>query len=451
MKPQPWPAHLDLPQQAFHGNDLAELASAYGTPVFLLDEEEMRGRVRRWVNAMNTAFAGIAPARVFYAAKAFLSVGVARWMLEEGAGIDACSLLELRTARLAGVPGERLGLHGNNKSEAEIEAALDAGVAHLVVDSLSELALVGEIARGRGTSAQIMLRITTGVHAGGHEYISTAHEDQKFGLSLASGMAEEAIAYALEHPMLELRGFHSHIGSQILGSKPFAEAARKVLALRADAWKKHQWLAEEIDFGGGFAAIYTSDDEAPLTPEEYATDLARIITEHCEETGLAAPDVSIEPGRSIAANPTCTMYRVGTVKDVPLPDGSRRYVSVDGGMSDNIRPILYGAKYECALLRLDRGESEVSSEAEMVSCRVVGKHCESGDILIEDCLLPADIRRGDLLLVAATGAYGRSMASNYNMLTRPGVLALSSAHEPQWVLLPETEESLLALDPAYHS
>lgn len=458
MKSQPWPAGLDLRHARFHGADLCGLADTYGTPVFLLDEDEMRGRARRWVKAMDKAFAGLAPARVFYAAKAFLSVGVARWMLEEGAGIDTCSALELRTALLAGACGERLGLHGNNKSEAEIQAALDAQVAHLVVDSLEELVLVGEIAQARGETAQIMLRITTGVHAGGHEYISTAHEDQKFGLSLASGMAHEAISYALAHPMLELRGFHSHIGSQILGSKPFLEAARKVLELRRWAWEKHQWLAEEIDFGGGFAVVYRSDDDAPLTPEEYASDIARIISEHCAETGLAAPEVSIEPGRSIAANPTCTIYSVGTVKDVPLATGSRRYVSVDGGMSDNIRPVLYGARYECALIRRNRTDvlegaqvqaiSATEQAEEMVSCRIVGKHCESGDILIEECFLPADIRRGDLLLIAATGAYGRSMASNYNMLTRPGVLALSSAHEPQWVLLPEREENLLALDPS---
>lgn len=435
-----WPTSVKRVDGELHigGVGVTSLVSEFGSPVFVIDELDMRERARAWKSAMEEAFEDLAGAEVFYAGKAFLSVAVARWMAEEGLAIDTCSEGELRTALIAGVPGEKLGLHGNNKSRREIELALDSGVAHLVVDSLAELAFVEAIAAERGTTAKIVLRVTTGVHAGGHEYISTAHEDQKFGLSIAAGSALRAVEETLAAPHLELVGLHSHIGSQILSLEAFAAAAQAILALRAEAFTSFGVTIPEIDFGGGYAVRYTVLDDVPPAPIDFAKALAGAVTVHVIETGLPAPTVSIEPGRSIAAPSTMTLYTVGTIKSVQLEAGSRRYVSIDGGMSDNIRPALYGADYTAALA--NRAPSE-----ENVRSRVVGKHCESGDIVIKDVALSANLGPGDVLAVPATGAYGRSMASNYNMLTKPGVLAVRDG-EARWIVRPESVEDLLALD-----
>ncbi len=421
------------------GVPAAQIAAEFGTPLFVIDEADMRGRAAAWKRAMDQAFAGLAGADVFYAGKAFLSVGVARWMGEEGLGIDTCSETELETALRAGIPGRLLGLHGNGKSVREIGMALDAGVAHLVVDSLAELALVEKIAAGRGQKASIMLRVTTGVHAGGHEFIATAHEDQKFGLSIAAGTARRAIEETLASASLELAGLHSHIGSQILNLDAFSRAAEATLALRAAAMRELGCEIPEIDFGGGYAVRYTVLDDLAPAPVEYATALAAAVRANVEATGLPAPHVSIEPGRSIAAPACLTLYTVGTIKPVQLEDGTtRRYVSVDGGMSDNIRPALYGSDYTCAL-----ASRRPSDDA--VRTRVVGKHCESGDIVVRDVALSAQLAPGDLLAVPATGAYGRSMASNYNMLPRPGVVAVRDG-QARWLVRSETPADLLALD-----
>ncbi|MBR6459521.1 MAG: diaminopimelate decarboxylase [Actinomycetaceae bacterium] len=420
----------------------SELVRDFPTSVFVIDEADMRARAAEWKAAMDEAFAeaaGLAGASVFYAGKAFLSVGVARWMSDEGLGIDTCSAGELTTALAAGVAPEKLGLHGNNKSVREITMALDAGVAHLVVDSLAELALVEEIARERGAKANIMLRVTTGVHAGGHEFIATAHEDQKFGLSVTAGVAREAIEKVVASEHLELVGLHSHIGSQILNLDAFVQALDVVLNLRGEAMKDLGCDIPEIDCGGGYAVRYTALDDVPPAPREYATALAAAVRGHAERTGVPAPHISIEPGRSIAAPACMTIYTVGTIKDVQLEEGGqRRYVSVDGGMSDNIRPALYDAQYTASVISRQAGDESVRS-------RVVGKHCESGDIVVHDVALPADIRAGDLLAVPVTGAYGRSMASNYNMLTRPGVVAVRDG-QARYLVRPETVEDLLNLD-----
>ena len=418
---------------------ISALTADFPTPVFFIDEADMRARAAEWKVAMDEAFSDLAGASVFYAGKAFLSVGVARWMREAGLGIDTCSAGELATALAAGVAPEKLGLHGNNKSVREINMALDVGVAHMVVDSLAELALVEEIARERGVKANIMLRVTTGVHAGGHEFIATAHEDQKFGLSVTAGVAREAIerTHASEH--LELVGLHSHIGSQILNLDAFVQALDVVLNLRGEAMNDLGCDIPEIDCGGGYAVRYTALDDVPPTPNEYAEALAAAVRTHSERTGVSAPHISIEPGRSIAAPACMTVYTVGTVKDVQLEEGGvRRYVSVDGGMSDNIRPALYDAQYTASIVSRRASDETVRS-------RVVGKHCESGDIVVHDVALPADIRAGDVLAVPVTGAYGRSMASNYNMLTRPGVVAVRDG-QARYLVRPETVEDLLALD-----
>ncbi len=435
-----WPSTVRRVDGEIHigGIGVTSLVREYGSPLFVIDEQDMRERARAWKSAMDEAFEDLGGAEVFYAGKAFLSVGVARWMAEEGLAIDTCSEGELLTALAAGVPSEKLGLHGNNKSRREIELALDSSVAHLVVDSLAELAFVETIAAEREAVAKIVLRVTTGVHAGGHEYISTAHEDQKFGLSIASGTALRAVEETLAAEHLELVGLHSHIGSQILSLDAFAAAAESILALRAEASTTFGVTIPEIDFGGGYAVRYTVLDDVPPAPLDFAKALAQAVTTHVVETGLAAPTVSIEPGRSIAAPSTVTLYTVGTIKTIQLDEGSRRYVSVDGGMSDNIRPALYGANYTVALANREPSEEHVVS-------RVVGKHCESGDIVIKDVALSANLGPGDVLAVPTTGAYGRSMASNYNMLTKPGVLAVRDG-EARWLLRPETVQDLLALD-----
>ena len=416
----------------------SDLIAQFGSPLYVIDEEDMRSRARAWKFAIDESFAELAGGEVYYAGKAFLSLAVARWMAEEGLCIDTCSEGELRTALAAGVPGAKIGLHGNNKSRTEIELALDAQVAHVVVDSLAELALVESIAAERGLTAPIVLRVTTGVHAGGHEYISTAHEDQKFGLSIVTGAAMRAVEETLAAPHLELVGLHSHIGSQILAIDAFKEAAAAILDLRAQIASTYGVDVPEIDFGGGYAIRYTVSDDVPPAPVTYAAALAGAVATHVAQTGLVAPKVSIEPGRSIAGPAGLTLYTVGTIKTVELDEGSRRYVSVDGGMSDNIRPALYGADYTAALASREPFDEQVRS-------RVVGKHCESGDIVVKDVALSASLAPGDVLAVPATGAYGRSMGSNYNMLPRPGAVAVKGG-SGRVLVRRETIEDLLSLD-----
>ncbi|MFD1507425.1 diaminopimelate decarboxylase [Georgenia yuyongxinii] len=427
---------------AVAGLDVRDIARQHGTPAYVVDEADLRGRARRFAEAFAAAFApeaGMAGADVYYAGKAFLSVAVARWVHEEGLRVDTATGGELAVAIRAEVPGEAIGLHGNNKSDAEITAALEHGVGRIVVDSLPEIDQVAAVAARLGVVAPVMVRVTTGVHAGGHEFIATAHEDQKFGLSLTSGAAAKAVETILARPELDLIGLHSHIGSQILDLAGFEVAARAVLGLRADVAARSGHLMPEVDLGGGYGISYTGHDGVPPTPEQIATTLADAVRRACTDLGTDVPRISVEPGRSIVGPSALTLYTVGTVKVVALDDGGRRtYVSVDGGMSDNIRPALYQAEYTAAL-------ASRASDAEAVTARVVGKHCESGDIVVHGVALPADVRAGDLLAVPATGAYGRSMASNYNMVPRPPVLAVRDG-QARVLVRRETVEDLLALD-----
>ena len=430
---------------AVAGMDVADLATRFGTPLYVLDEADLRARARAWRIAFERAFAAVgAPVDVYYAGKAFLSVAVARWVHAEGLRVDTATGGELAVALAAGVPGPHLGLHGNNKSDAEIAAALDAGVGRIVADSRVEIDALAAAAAARGVVVPVMVRVTTGVHAGGHEYISTAHEDQKFGLSLAAGPDDEdspALAAALAvlaRPGLRLIGLHSHIGSQILDPSGFVVAARRVLELRAQIARRTGVLLDEVDLGGGYGIAYLPDD-VPLDPERVAKDLATAVAEAAAELGTPLPRFSVEPGRAIVGPAGLTLYTVGTVKPVRLDDGRvRTYVAVDGGMSDNIRPALYGAAYHAELVGR-------SSDATPVLARVVGKHCESGDIVVSEVLLPGDVRAGDLLAVAATGAYGRSMASNYNLVPRPPVVAVRDG-AARVLVRRETVADLLALD-----
>jgi diaminopimelate decarboxylase len=409
------------------GLPVTELAARFGTPVYLLDEADFRARCRDFVEAFGDA-------DIFYAGKAFLCKAVVRMLAEEGMSLDVCTGGELAVALAAGMPPERIGLHGNNKSVAELTRAVDAGVGRIVLDSFQEIERLTAIARDRHVKPRVMVRATVGVEAHTHEYIATAHEDQKFGFSLSGGAARAAVDRILADGVLELRGLHSHIGSQIFDTDAFEVSAKRVLRLQADIRDAYGIQPPELDLGGGFGIAYTTQDD-PRRPAELADALRRIVKEDCDALGLAVPRLSFEPGRAVVGPAVFTLYQVGTVKDV---DGIRTYVSVDGGMSDNIRTALYDASYSATLA------GRASPAAPMLA-RVVGKHCESGDIIVKDEFLPADVQPGDLLAVPGTGAYCRSMASNYNHVPRPPVVAVCDG-TARVIVRRETEDDLLALD-----
>lgn len=423
------------------GVDVREIAQQYGTPAYILDEADFRSRAEALREAFHHSFADLCGgADVYYAGKAFLCTEVARWVAEDGLRLDTCSGGELAVALRAGVPAEKVGLHGNNKSDAELERALRAGIGRVVIDSLAEIDRIADTAArlGLGVRVPVLLRVTVGVEAHTHEYIATAHEDQKFGLSLSSGEASRAVQRILARPELALRGLHSHIGSQIFGTDGFEVAARRLLGLHARIADDYGVELPELDLGGGFGIAYTSQ-HAPLEAKTLADSLADIIRKECRELKMDVPKVSVEPGRAIAGPSTFTLYEVGTIKDVQLEHGAiRRYVAVDGGMSDNIRTALYDADYSCAL-------ASRTSSAPPFLTRVVGKHCESGDILVKDEFLPGDVRAGDLLAIPGTGAYCRSMASQYNHTPRPPVIAVRDG-AARVIVRRETEDDLLALD-----
>ena len=463
-RPDLWPTTVRRTpdgELALGGLTVSEILADAPSPVFVLDEADLRGRAASWAAAMHEEFwpsYGMAGGEAFYAGKAFLTTKVAQWVLEEGMGIDTASRGELAVslAALQEVDGEetttdatRLGLHGNGKTQAEIAVALTHHVGHLVLDSLEEVDLAVRAVRelrssgvyGPEETGKVMVRLTTGVHAGGHEFISTGHEDQKFGLSVHGGAARRAIDAIIAAPELELHGLHSHIGSQIMDLAGFREAARVVLTLRHEVAADTGHLCPEIDLGGGYGIAYTGADPVPPSPGEVARTLAETVRELCTELGDPVPHVSVEPGRSIAGPSTVMLYTVTGLKRVELgEESSRLYVSVDGGMSDNIRPALYGAAYTSLV-----ANRRPDPRAGLVRSRLVGKHCESGDVVVRDVDLPADLAVGDVLAVPATGAYGRSMASNYNLFTRPGVRWVREG-ESGWVLRPETIEDLLRLE-----
>ncbi|MFJ9207753.1 diaminopimelate decarboxylase [Streptomyces sp. NPDC102264] len=410
------------------GIEVTRLAEEFGTPAYFLDEADFRARCRAWADAFGK------DADVFYAGKAFLSRAVVRWLDEEGLNLDVCSGGELATALAAGMPAERIAFHGNNKSVQEIERAVSVGVGRIVLDSFQEIVQVAHVAQRLGRRQPVQIRVTVGVEAHTHEFIATAHEDQKFGVALAGGQAAEAVRRALKLDGLELIGIHSHIGSQIFDMAGFEVSARRVVQLLAEVRDEHGVELPEIDLGGGLGIAYTSEDD-PREPHDIAKALNDIVTRECESAGLRTPRISVEPGRAIVGPTAFTLYEVGTIK--PL-EGLRTYVSVDGGMSDNIRTALYDAEYSVALVSR-------RSDAEAMLTRVVGKHCESGDIVVRDAFLPADLAPGDLIAVPATGAYCRSMASNYNHAPRPPVVAVRDG-EARVIVRRETEEDLLRLD-----
>ena len=413
------------------------LAKEFGTPAFIMDEADFRERAAAWNTALNNAF-GSNAGTVYYAAKAFICVEVARWIKDIGIGIDVCTGGELAVALKGGIDPAKIEVHGNNKSVAEIEKAVSVGVGTIVIDSLYEIERVAAAATKHGVVQKVLLRLTPGIEAHTHESIATAHEDVKFGFSIASGSAWNAITQVRTHSSLELRGFHAHIGSQIFENDSFEISAQRLIELLAKYRNEYSVELPELDLGGGYGIAYLPG-ESSLDPASTMKDLAKVVTAQCAAHKLAIPRISIEPGRAIVGPTMFTLYEVGTVKDVTLENGAiRRYVSVDGGMSDNLRPALYDAQYFAAL-------ANRTSTAKKVSSRIVGKHCETGDIVIREIDLANDIVPGDLLATPATGAYGRSMATNYNHVPRPPVIAVKDG-KARVILRRETEADLLGLD-----
>ncbi|KOA53002.1 diaminopimelate decarboxylase family protein [Bifidobacterium breve] len=532
-----WPAATAVNANgaiAFHGRTAESLLDEFGSPLYLIDTDEVSARAKHFVRAAAEAF-NTSTTHVSFAGKAFLSKEIVRLVSEAGMFVDTCTMGEMRIALAAGVPGRRLVLHGNNKSDDEIALAIEQGFAKIVVDEPNEPERIAAIARKLGKRARVMLRVTVGVHAGGHEYISTAHEDQKFGVPLLAAGADAAVLdvlnnltdvtpaatnariaesdvnagndrpqsttpiapasgsgkparelrydvkypYDLSHEevsdtdkvlaaameaiadgpsiavlktilanqdVLELVGAHSHIGSNIHDADAFIHAAKRMMLLRKTLWATDAYTLPEIDLGGGYSVAYT-DGEDSMDIDVELTRLAGSVSDTNRALGMPAPAISFEPGRYIVAPAGVTLYRVGTIKHVHLSDAKdsagnpideRVYVSVDGGMSDNIRPALYGADYTARL-------ANRTGSTETMLARVCGMHCESGDIVVHEVRLPADLKRGDILAVPVTGAYGRTMASNYNQALIPAVVAVSEqgAHV---MLRRQTIDDLLDLD-----
>jgi diaminopimelate decarboxylase len=446
LDPAVWPRHADRGASGvveLAGVDVRDLAERFGTPTFVVDEADFRSRAAEFAAAFGAE-------SVHYAAKAFLCTAVARWVAGEGLSLDVCSGGELAVALRAGFPAGRIAFHGNNKSTDELVAAVEAGVGCVVLDSFPEIARLDSVARDRGVTAPVMIRLTVGVEAHTHEFIATAHEDQKFGFSIVGGStsdAAEAARRVLKADGLSLVGLHSHIGSQIFDTDGFDVAAHRVVRFLGLLHREHGPEALDtvrtLDLGGGFGIAYRPG-EHPVDIAQVAEELRAIVARECAAANLPTPALAVEPGRAIAGPGTVTLYEVGTIKDVPLAGGSRRYVSVDGGMSDNIRTALYDAAYD---VRLVSRSSEIDGTGDAVLSRVVGKHCESGDIVVRDCWLPADLAPGDLLAVAATGAYCYSMASNYNRLPRPAVVAVRGGGA-RAILHRETDDDQFRLEVA---
>jgi diaminopimelate decarboxylase len=422
------------------GAPATELAAQFGTPLYVVDERDARDRAAELKAAFDDAFEGVGShATVYYAGKAFLSTEIARWMTAAGLNIDVCSGGELAVALAAGVDPARLGFHGNNKSLAEIDRGVAVGVGAIVLDSVVEIGRVAAAAERHGRVQPVRLRINSGVHASTHEFLATAHEDQKFGVPLADVPA--VVAEIRSQSSLRFLGLHSHIGSQIFESDGFAEAARRLLVLHAELLAGGE--VPELNLGGGFGIAYTSADEVtPITT--IAQELARVVAAECAALGIPMPGIAVEPGRSIIGPSTVTLYEIGTIKDVEvsLPETTttalRKYVSIDGGMSDNIRAALYQADYSVRL-------ANRVSDAAPTLIRLAGKHCESGDIVVRADYLPSDVEPGDLAAVPATGAYCWSLASNYNYLGRPAVVAVTEG-AARVIVRRETEADLLARD-----
>ncbi|GAA3534197.1 diaminopimelate decarboxylase [Mycolicibacterium helvum] len=439
LAPNVWPRNLVRGTDgdvSIAGVTVTDLAAECGTPLFVIDEDDFRGRCRE----IAAAFGG--GHNVHYAGKAFLCSEIARWVDQEGLSLDVATGGELAVALHAGFPPERIAFHGNNKSLDELTTAVKAGVGHVVLDSMTEIDRLDTVAGEAGVVQDVLLRVTVGVEAHTHEFIATAHEDQKFGLSLASGAAMAGVRRVFATDHLRLVGLHSHIGSQIFDVAGFELAAHRVIGLLRDVVAEFgvdkTAQISVVDLGGGLGISYLPQDDPPPI-EDLAAKLGAIVRSESAAVGLPVPRLVVEPGRAIAGPGTVTLYEVGTVKDVVVgSDKTRRYISVDGGMSDNIRPALYGSEYDIRLVSR-------TSEAAPILARIVGKHCESGDIIVRDAWVSEDVTPGDLLAVAATGAYCYSMSSRYNLIGRPAVVAVRDGRA-RLILRRETVDDLLSLE-----
>ncbi len=412
------------------GVDAIDLAGEFGTPLYVYDVALMRERARGFKQAFE---AQNVKAEIAYASKAFSTVAMVQLAEEEGLSLDVVSGGELYTALSAGFPSERIHFHGNNKSREELEMALESGIGCIVVDNFSEMELLKTICLEKKKKVKILLRVTPGIEAHTHDYILTGQEDSKFGFDLQNGQAEEAFKTALQFGYFHVLGLHCHIGSQIFETTGFLLAAKKVVGKLAE-WKKlFSYEAEVLNLGGGFGIRYTKEDE-PIPPHQYVSEIIQEVKSLTEQYEMMLPEIWIEPGRSLVGDAGITLYRVGSSKEVP---GVRKYLSVDGGMSDNIRPSLYQAKYEAVLANKPLGQVN-----ETVS--IAGKCCESGDMLIWDLPLPA-AGEADILAVFCTGAYGYSMANNYNRIPRPAVVFVENG-KAALVVKRETYDDLVRLD-----
>lgn len=416
-----WPLTAE-PAVSVGGVSLTEIAGRFGTPAYVVDEEHVRVRCREYAKAM-------APHEVAYAAKAFWCRAMARWIAEEGLSLDVCSEGELAVARAAGFPGDRILLHGIGKTPSELSAALEAGVGRIVVDSSGEVRQLAarSVAAPTGGRRKVLVRVTPGVDAHVHRAVTTGTEDQQFGLSIASGAAADVAHRILRQPSLELAGVHCHIGSQITSLDGFEAAARRLVAFMAGLGG-----LPELNLGGGHAVPYRPGEDG-LDIAAFADRITSVVEQECAAHGIPVPRLTIEPGRAIIGAAGVTLYRVLAVKH-----GARTFVVVDGGMSDNPRPALYGSRYH-----IERAGAPAAAGTEPMT--VVGRHCEAGDVLVPDARLPADLRPGDLLTVPCTGAYHHAMASNYNHLTRPPVVAVRGGQA--WPLIRrETAQDMLRRD-----
>jgi diaminopimelate decarboxylase len=408
---------------AIGGVDLGALAEQFGTPLFVYDEDELRGRCREY----RAEFGGAAA----YASKAFLCTAMARLVAEEGLGLDVATGGELHVALHAGFPADRITFHGNNKSQAELRRALDAGIGRIAVDSFDEIDRLGAL----GGTPAIHVRVTPGVAAYTHEFIETGTEDSKFGFGLDNGDALEAVRRVLALGGAQLAGIHCHIGSQVFRSASFSRAVEKMVGFLRTIELETGSTIGELNVGGGLGVRYLATDDPPTIPQ-YAALLREAFDKALAEAGVRSrPVLMVEPGRSIAAPAAVTLYRVGTVKAIP---DVRTYVAVDGGMSDNLRPVAYGARYEAFLPERARAERALTAT-------IAGKHCEQGDLLVRDAQLPIDVAVGELLATPVTGAYGQVLASNYNKVLRPAVVFVG-AGAARVVVRRETDDDLVRLD-----
>ena len=441
-----WPrtaARSAAGEMSIGGIAVSDLVRQFGSPLYVVDQEDFESRLLMASRAFSDAANKIGTsAKVYYASKALLTTDVVRWVDAAGLFIDVSTSGELAVALAGGIDGSRIGLHGNNKSLVEIGRAVAADVSAIVIDSELEIERIASVAGAQDKIQPVRIRVNSGVHAYTHEYLATAREDQKFGIAI--GDVPALVAKIRSHSHLKFLGLHSHIGSQIFVVDGFVAAAERLLDLHAELLAGGE--VPELNLGGGFGIAYTANDR-PMPLDEMAGRITTAVKTKCDALGIAVPKLAFEPGRVIAGPAGVTLYSVGTTKDVQVSDegagATRKYVSVDGGMSDNIRPALYEAEYLATI-------ASRSSSATPSLARVVGKHCESGDIVVRHSYLPSDVAVNDLLAVAATGAYCFSLSSNYNFLPRPAVVAVKGS-KAQLLVRAETETDLLMRDAGYES